>query len=309
MEYDKLGRPLKVTDVDVGDNALSTADSSRREMVYDDVGNVLFVKEFRPANATILTMQAARTYDHLNRVKTFTVTGNTDARLNYTLLWTYLDPLNGYILTYPDGKTVRYDLDNRGRLASVTDWANRKTIYGYDGLGRPSSIDHANNTHRRLDYDAASQLKSIRELDKLGRLIALTQFTDYWPNGQVKGMFTAPKAKTISYHESRLRCVFKSRYSVPICLPTNGINSHSGTGRLFFSNHSILSNRVSRFAFLNWIAVSDKVRLTVTELNSIVSLHTGLANPILNRNSATFLFSNSLNSSFNMCLWVISVCR
>ncbi len=48
--------------------------------------------------------------------------------------------------------------------------------------------------------------------------------------------------------------------------------THSGTGRLFFSNHSILSNRVSRFAFLNWIAVSDKVRLTVTELNSIVSL-------------------------------------
>ena len=195
MEYDKLGRAVKVTDVDVSDNALSTSDSSRREMVYDDVGNVLFVKEFRPANATTLTMQAARTYDHLNRVKTFTVTGNTDARMNYTLLWTYLDPLNGYILTYPDGKTVRYDLDNRGRLASVTDWANRKTIYGYDGLGRPSSIDHANNTHRRLDYDAASQLKSIRELDKLGRLIALTQFTDYWPNGQVRGMFTAPKAK------------------------------------------------------------------------------------------------------------------
>jgi RHS repeat-associated protein len=57
----------------------------------------------------------------------------------------------------PDGKTVSYGYDVRGRLTSLTDWASQSASYSYDGASRPASRT-ANGITTTQAYDAASRL-------------------------------------------------------------------------------------------------------------------------------------------------------
>jgi RHS repeat-associated protein len=83
-------------------------------------------------------------------------------------------------------------------LWKVTDWAGRVTEYVYDGLGRQWITKHANGSRREIRYDIAGQVEWIKESDNSGKLIALTQFTGYYLNGQPKGQFSVPKPLAVS---------------------------------------------------------------------------------------------------------------
>ncbi|MDH4455803.1 MAG: DUF6531 domain-containing protein, partial [Verrucomicrobiota bacterium] len=169
FHYDSMGR------LDDSVDAIGTIDYA-----YDAAGNTDTITQA----ATVID----RDYDALGRLTKY------QHEADYTLRWEYHDPQNAVSLVYPDGvKKVRYDFDNRGRLAKVTDWAGRITRYEYDQSGRLrwTHRDY-NGTKREVKYDAASQITSIEERDKNGGAIALFRYLEHWDNGQIKKTFTLP---------------------------------------------------------------------------------------------------------------------
>jgi RHS repeat-associated protein len=182
--YDKVGRTTSAID-----------SQGARIFQYDSVGNLDKVTE----GAVIID----RDYDPHNRITKLTVSGHTDARLNYDITWSYNDKADSalqsartFTMTYPKTggtKKVTYGFDKNGRLRVVKDWAHRYTWYEYDAAGRMRFIRHANRTVREMQFDAASQLLRIQDKDVFGASICMSMFPEYWPNGQVKHQVTLPK--------------------------------------------------------------------------------------------------------------------
>lgn len=166
--YDTAGRIQTKTDA-VGTTTYT----------YDDNGNVLTVTE---GGKTI-----TRAYDELNRLTSY-----SDGDGN-TISYTYDQAGNLATLTYPGGtKTVTYTYDKLNRINTVTDWSSRVTTYTYDDDGRCTLIERPNDTKRRMGYDAANRLTSIREEKADGSLIALYEFT-HDAVGKITKVFSLPK--------------------------------------------------------------------------------------------------------------------
>lgn len=130
---------------------------------YDANSNPLTVTETTGSGSQALT----RTYDEVNRVKTFT----NEAGETLKYLWDQ----NGNLLrlTYPDDKTVTYTYDNRNRLTKVVDWASRITTFDWDAAGRLTQITRPNGTLRKLTYDLASRTTKVEERLANNRVISV----------------------------------------------------------------------------------------------------------------------------------------
>ncbi len=95
-------------------------------------------------------------------------------------------------LTYPDGvKFVNYVYDSNSRLTTVTDWANRQTIFTYDLAGRMTGISRPNGTVRSITYDAAGQTTQITEVTSAGIPISYFKL-GHDEAGRINDEFIAP---------------------------------------------------------------------------------------------------------------------
>jgi RHS repeat-associated protein len=171
---DSLGR------VDAATDGVSSIDLS-----YDAESRVDTIQESTAGSPLI-----DRNYDALGRLIRY------QHGADYTVQWIFHDTdavnKNAFSLQYPDGKLVRYDVDNRGRLATIKDWNGRLTSYAYDDLGRLEWTTRPNGTKRHVTYDAASQISRIEEIDNRGWLIAVYGYPAYWDNGQPRQQFSVP---------------------------------------------------------------------------------------------------------------------
>lgn len=133
-----------------------------------------------------------RTYDARGRLESYTRT--VDGTVQYTLGYQW--DVNGNLkrLTYPDGKQVHYTYNARNLMETVTDWADRQTVYTYDRAGRLTGINRPyNHTQATFTLDAANQIKEIRE-SKNGALFSYLNF-GFDAAGQITSRLQAPIIK------------------------------------------------------------------------------------------------------------------
>ncbi len=147
FEYDSIGRIKS-----------STAPEGITEYTYDANGNVLTVKN---ELGTI-----TRTFDALNRVKTY-----TDSRGN-TVKYEYDEVGNLIKLTYPDNTAVEYTYDLNNNLTKVTDWAGRETVYSYDKNNRLIEAIKPNGIKQVNIYNEKQRLTSIKETSEAKTIIS-----------------------------------------------------------------------------------------------------------------------------------------
>jgi RHS repeat-associated protein len=136
---DDAGR-LKQTDVSAGTSVAYTLDNNgnRRQTV-----------------AGSRTVQCS--YDAWNRLSSRT--GVEGATIGYS----YWPTDQVKVLTYSDGKTVTYGIDNLQRLSTVTDWHTpaRVTTYGYAPDNKLSTISFANGAVATYGFDDGGRLTGI----------------------------------------------------------------------------------------------------------------------------------------------------
>ena len=136
----------------------STDNDGTRSYTYDKEGNLLTVYES--------TKTITRTYDSLNRLKTFRDENG------YTIGYDYTAEGDLKTLTYPGGKMVHYTYNANHQLETVTDWNNRGTVFTYDDAGRLTRIDRPNGTAQIATYDDADRLDLLQEVGPGGAVIA-----------------------------------------------------------------------------------------------------------------------------------------
>lgn len=141
ISFDQVGRPVKLVD------PVGTI-----ELTYDPNGNVLTVTD---ANGTI-----TRTYDKLNRVTRYTNTAGESIGYEYDA------NSNVTVLTYPDGRKVRYRYDRLNRMERVTDWANRVTSYEYDENSRLVKTTRPNGSVETRSYNKLNQLVELKDVSR-----------------------------------------------------------------------------------------------------------------------------------------------
>jgi RHS repeat-associated protein len=116
--------------------------------VLDDAGN-------RSKTKLNGEERVSRTFDSWNRMASRTAAGDT---LGYSY-WPN-DRLKS--LTYPDSKkVVSYEIDGFGHWHEITDWATRKTTYGYLPTGQLHSIDYPNGVKATYNYNDAGAISSF----------------------------------------------------------------------------------------------------------------------------------------------------
>mgnify|MGYP003296650309 CR=1 FL=1 len=160
--YDLLGRIIKQED-----------EAGIIEYTYDSNDNVLTVTETIGEQVNVIT----RTYDGLNRVKTY-----EDAKGN-RIEYSYDKVGNLVALTYPNGKEVTYTYNKNCSVESVTDWNGRTTTYGYDKNGRLVETKRPNGTVEKREYDKVGQLTLI--LDMSGDKVINRQEYSYDASGNI----------------------------------------------------------------------------------------------------------------------------
>ena len=165
--YDKAGRMIRQKD-----------EAGEIRYDYDGNGNCLKVSEVKPAEGAGASdseedvgegesreKTIRRTFDQLNRAKTYTDTeGNK-------ICYQYDEFGNLEQLTYPDGKTVTYTYDKNGNRLSAGDWKGRKFTYQYDRNNRLVRTERPDGSREERTYDKMGQLLSIRDKAKDGTVI------------------------------------------------------------------------------------------------------------------------------------------
>jgi RHS repeat-associated protein len=127
-----------------------------------------------------------REYDTLNRLTRY------DDGEGHTITYEYHPSGELWKLNYPGGKTVTYGYDDFGRLHTVTDWSARTTSYTYDNASRLTRLDRPNGTYRIQEYDAASQLRFVKEYTSAGSLVTFQELK-YDADSRITSSFLHPK--------------------------------------------------------------------------------------------------------------------
>ena len=152
-KYDALNRLTEVKD-DVG----------TIKYEYDANGNVLEVKE-DPKGILNTTKSIKRTYDNLNRVKTYTDYKSREVKYAYDELGNMTE------LTYPGGEIVRYAYNPDGTVASMSSKSGGTFTYSYDNYGRLCKISRSDGSTEERHYDNAGQLIEQVDKDKDGTIL------------------------------------------------------------------------------------------------------------------------------------------
>ncbi|MDD3179011.1 MAG: DUF6531 domain-containing protein [Opitutaceae bacterium] len=133
-----------------------------------------------------------RSYDALNRLAQY-----QDGEGN-TLGYQYLPSGELSQIAYPNGKgNVTYAYDDFGRLWTVTDWNNRVTAYTYNNASRLTRIDRPNGTYRLQEYDAAGQVRFIKDCRSNGVVLAFQEL-HYDDDGRIIYSFIHPKPAAVT---------------------------------------------------------------------------------------------------------------
>ena len=183
------GLPATATEPSGQTTTFTSYDDEGRLLTRTDgVGTTVFT--YWPNGLPKETIENGRTsyrgYDALNRLIEY-----RDGEGN-TLRYDYHPSGELKEITYPDGvKKVGYTYDDFGRLWKVTDWAGRVTSYTYDDASRLTRLDRPNGTHREQEYDAAGQLRFVKEFKSDGSYLAYQELR-YDDDGRIVWRFLHP---------------------------------------------------------------------------------------------------------------------
>jgi RHS repeat-associated protein len=168
--YDQVGRLTSHTDargvtVNYGYDALNrlttlTHPNGANSYTYDAVGRLTAVTD--PTGTTTYA------FDPLSRV-----TGITTPQ--GTVGYTYNDANQRTGMTLPGGRTINYNYDTTGRLASIGDWASGVINYSFDADGNLTGLNRSNGVNSAYGYDNAGRLTNISHDGSGGNLL----FTNY----------------------------------------------------------------------------------------------------------------------------------
>ncbi|MDB6092978.1 MAG: hypothetical protein JWM32_540 [Verrucomicrobia bacterium] len=95
-------------------------------------------------------------------------------------------------LTYPGNRAVDYAYDVAGSLERVTDWAGRTTRYEYDVVGRILECRRPNGTRQLREYDRVGRLSGLREIGSGGLSEIFEGEYNYDPSDQLTQEAVSP---------------------------------------------------------------------------------------------------------------------
>lgn len=197
--YDRLGRITRQDRPNLGENA----DISYN---YDSVGNVTSATGNWGGSFTFA-------YDALGRLL------SEQQPWTGTLSWAYDAAGRRTRTTWADGFFVDYEYRSTGELATITEQGGFVLAsFGYDGLGRRSSLTRGNGTVTSYGYDAASRLSSLTQ-DLAGSGQDMTVSFAYNPAGQIASRTLSNDAYAWSGH-----------YNVDRSYGVNGLNQLTSAG-------------------------------------------------------------------------------
>lgn len=158
---------------------------------YDDNGNL---KSLNEGSATIV-----RTYDNLNRVKSYTdINGNE-------ISYRYYESGKIAKIIYPGGSEtgvghVEYIYWKTGRLKEVIDNLDsiatpRTTTHYWNNDGRLDRIVRPNGTERQIKYDGVGRPQVVEEYTSSGQLIAVYK-NNYYPSDDIQWVYQLPSANS-----------------------------------------------------------------------------------------------------------------
>jgi RHS repeat-associated protein len=130
------------------------------------------------------------TYDSAGRV---TAASSPRGQINYT----YDSAGRRASMTLPGNRTVTYDYNARGLLASLTDWQGRITSFAYDSDGNRTNIIRPNGIESTYVYDSAGHITSITH--KKGTTTLLSFSYTYDDSGRRTGVTTPEGTESYTY--------------------------------------------------------------------------------------------------------------
>jgi RHS repeat-associated protein len=209
------GLPASATEPSGQTTTFTSYDDEGRLLTRTDgVGTTFFT--YWPNGLPKETIENGRTsyrgYDALNRLIEY-----RDGEGN-TFGYAYYPDGRLHVLTYPvpagqPAKTVTYAYDAFGRLGTVTDWAGRVTSYTYDYASRLTRLDRPNGTHREQEYDAAGQLRFVKEFKSDGSYLAYQELR-YDDDGRIVWRFLHPAPAPVTLAPDTLLYDDDNRLSV-----------------------------------------------------------------------------------------------
>ena len=168
--YDPKGNLLTVTAPAPDGNM----PASVTQFQYNGLGELTQITDPRQ-NVTTLTYTTAGLIATIKDAQQHVTTYGYDARGNRTSV---IDPINGSAhpttfaydlmnrltgITYPDGSTVGFTYDSRGRRITSTDQNNKTTTYTYDDADRLTAVTDPANNLTQYAYDTENNLLSITD--------------------------------------------------------------------------------------------------------------------------------------------------
>ena len=170
----------------------------------------------RMTSTSSSTASLSFTYDQLNRLTRQTSPqGNTDYQYDLASRRTRL--------TWPDSFYVTYDYLLTGEVTAIRENGAGSGVgvlatYGYDNLGRRTSLTRGNGTVTGYSYDAGS------------RLASLTQDLASTASDQTQGFSYNPSAQITQQTRSNNAYAFTQIYNADRDYTANGLNQYTAAG-------------------------------------------------------------------------------
>ncbi|MEV0582658.1 LamG-like jellyroll fold domain-containing protein [Nonomuraea sp. NPDC050310] len=166
IEYDQLGRPVRVTDPAPQNEA-----PGRWVTEYDLLGEKL-------ATVDPLGARTEATYDDLGRQITATVIERKPTTAAYTTKLEYYDSGQLSKSIAPGNRTTTFTVNAAGEITAVTDPENHTTTSTYDLAGRVVKATDPLGNATQTDYDLAGRAVAVRNLGSTGTILR-TGTVDY----------------------------------------------------------------------------------------------------------------------------------
>jgi RHS repeat-associated protein len=305
--YNSFGEPLTVTDP-LGNTTTNAYDGhgnltsvtspapngqtsgSVIEFAYNSLGELTQITD-PLGNSTTLTYYPTGLIQTITDAQNNTTSYAYDARGNRTSV---IDPVNGSAhptsfsydvmnrllgITYPNGTSVSFTYDYRGRRITATDQNNHTTTYAYDDADRLLSITDPANNITQLGYDTESNLASITDAnnhttsftyDIYGRVIqttfpsSLIETYGYDPIGNLTSK-TDRKNQTIQYvYDALYRLTNKiypdstsANYIYDLVGKIRQVTDPSGTYGFAYDNMGRLIGTTTQYSFLPGVNIQN----------------------------------------------------
>ncbi len=168
-EFDRLGRLQKIS---YGDPA-NTPDV---DFSYDAAGNRVSMAEYNNTRhvAANLKRKTTYSYDAARRLSSVGFDKDGNGTVDETLRYSYGPGGQRTHLQLPDGKTLRYAYDAKGRLIRLTDWAAqpRASWFYYNEAGQQTWALRPNGLWSEYDHRNDGYLWGVYHRPKFKRVLA-----------------------------------------------------------------------------------------------------------------------------------------